>query len=136
MTYTLPVPLAHLERRLGVDEGALEGPDKARAEDALEDATALALAEVSAATADRWKADLPAVVRTVLLKAARREYENPQGYRSENLGEFGGTVDVVGVYLTAPEKEQIRRAGRRSGRTGGFVGTIRTPSAYAEEPGR
>lgn len=126
----LPPALSALERRLGLDEGTLDGPDRARAEDALSDALALVLAEVSERTGARWLADAPGVVTVVILKAARREFENPQGFRAENLGEYGFQVDTAsGVYLTGAEVEQIQRAA--SGRSsGGFVGTTRTPSAY------
>ncbi len=125
----LPPALSALERRLGLAEGDLEGTEKARAEEALADATALALAEVSTTRADAWAASAPAVVVTVVLKAARREYENPQGFRSEGVGEYSASVDVAsGVYLTPGEIAQIRRAA--TGRRGGFTGTVRTPSAY------
>ncbi|GED09169.1 hypothetical protein [Cellulosimicrobium cellulans] len=124
----LPPALSALCRRLGVE--TLDGVDASRAESALDDATTLALAEVRPATAARWIEDAPHVVTTVILKAARREYENPQGYRSENLGEYGATVDVAsGVYLTAAEVALVRRA--ESGHRGPVVGTVRTPSAYA-----
>lgn len=124
----LPPAVASLERRLGVDEGSLDGVDLARAEEALLDATALALAEVSPARATTWTASAPAVVATVILKAARREYENPQGFRQQGVGEVSASVDVAsGVYLTASEVAQIKRA---AGAGSGFVGTVRTPSAY------
>lgn len=126
----LPPALSELETRLGLAVGELIGPEKTRAENALEDATALALAEVSPTTSSRWTLDAPAVVRVVVLKAARREFENPEGLRQENLGERGFMVDVAsGVYLTAQEIGQLIRA---AGRSGGFVGTIRTPSAYGD----
>ena len=121
----LPPPLSALERRLGLDENSRTGPDKARAEDALSDALALVLAEVSERTTIKWHASPPGVVEVVILKAARREFENPQGFRAENLGEYGFQVDTAsGVYLTASEVAQIRRAA--TGRAGaGFVGTTR-----------
>ncbi|QIG58487.1 head-tail adaptor Ad1 [Arthrobacter phage DrSierra] len=126
---TLPPPLSSLERRLGLPVGSLEGEDKARAEDALDDASTLALAEVSDSKAAAWTLNAPKVVSLVVLKAARREFENPRGLESESLGEHQvGLTDTSGVYLTAREIAQIRRAA--SGRSGGFVGTIRTPSAY------
>jgi hypothetical protein len=127
----LPIepPLSELEERLGLDPGSLEGADKRRAEKALEDAAVLALAEASATKAATWETDCPKVVRLVVLKAARREYENPRGLDSESLGEHSiGITETSGVYLTAREVAQIRRAS--SGRSGGFVGSIRTPSAY------
>lgn len=127
----LPIepPLSELEERLGLDPGSLEGADKRRAEKALEDAAVLALAEASPTKAAKWETDCPKVVRLVVLKAARREYENPRGLDSESLGEHSiGITETSGVYLTAREVAQIRRAS--SGRSGGFVGSIRTPSAY------
>ncbi|AYN59095.1 head-tail adaptor Ad1 [Arthrobacter phage Yang] len=129
MPIPLPPPVSALERRLGLPEGALAGEDLARAEEALDDAATLALAEVSATTATLWAADAPKVAVLVVLKAARREFENPRGMESESLGEHTvGLTDTSGVYLTAREIAQIRRAA--TGRSGGFVGTVRTPTAY------
>ena len=71
----------------------------------------------------------------VVLKAARREFENPRGLSSESLGEHAiGTTDTSGVYLTAREIAQVVRAAR--GRSGGFVGSVRTPSAYGDSGDR
>ncbi len=131
MPTILPPPLAKLETRLGLAEGALESTDKTRAEDALADASTLVLAEVADATATRWTDAAPDVVALVVLKAARREYENPRGIYQETRGEHSvGLSESSGVYLTAREVEQVRRAAtkRRSG-----VGSIRTPSAYASD---
>ncbi|WGH21184.1 head-to-tail adaptor [Arthrobacter phage ObiToo] len=129
MPIPLPPPVSSLERRLGLPEGSLAGEDKARAEEALEDAATLALAEVSATKATLWATDAPKVVALVVLKAARREFENPRGMESESLGEHTvGLTDTSGVYLTAREIAQIKRAA--TGRPAGFVGTIRTPTAY------
>jgi hypothetical protein len=131
MSLPLPPPLSALESRLGLPAGTLQDEDKARAEDALDDATTLALAEVSEAKAAAWELDAPKVVRLVVLKAARREFENPRGLESESLGEHQvGLTDTSGVYLTGREIAQIRRAA--TGRSGGFVGSIRTPSAYGD----
>ncbi|UIW13492.1 head-tail adaptor Ad1 [Arthrobacter phage Lizalica] len=129
MPTPLPPPVSSLERRLGLPEGALEGEDLARAQEALDDAATLALAEVSETKATAWTADAPKVVVLVVLKAARREFENPRGMESESLGEHTvGLTDTSGVYLTAREIAQIKRAA--TGRSAGFVGTVRTPSAY------
>lgn len=129
MPNTLPPPVSALERRLRVEEGSLEGEDLAAAEDALDDATALVLAEVSAKRAETWRVNAPDVVRLVVLKAARREFENPQGIAQETLGDHTiGNTETSGVFLTSRELAQIRRAA--TGRSGGFLGTVRTPSAY------
>ncbi|WGH21356.1 head-to-tail adaptor [Arthrobacter phage Emotion] len=132
MPVPLPPPISALERRLGLTVGTLQDEDKARAEEAIDDATTLALAEVSEAKATAWTADAPKVVQLVILKAARREFENPRGLNTESLGEHSvGISETSGVYLTAREVAQIQRAA--SGRSGGFVGTVRTPSGYSLE---
>lgn len=129
MPSPLPPPVSALERRLGLPVDSLEGEDRARAEEALDDAATLALAEVSEAKAAAWTTDAPKVVSLVVLKAARREFENPRGLESESLGEHQvGLTDTSGVYLTAREIAQIKRAA--SGRSGGFVGSIRIRSGY------
>ena len=129
MSLPIEPPLSELEQRLGLVPGFLEGTEKSRAEKALEDAAVLALAEASETKAALWETDCPKVVRLVVLKAARREFENPRGIENESLGERSvGLTDTSGVYLTAREVAQIRRAA--TGRSGGFVGSIRTPSAY------
>ncbi|MDR6436056.1 hypothetical protein J2790_001177 [Paenarthrobacter nicotinovorans] len=134
MPSSLPPIVSELEQRLGLVPGSLEGVDKSRAEKALEDAAILALAEASETKAAKWETDCPKVVRLVVLKAARREFENPRGIENESLGERSvGLTDTSGVYLTAREVAQIRRAA--SGRSGGFVGSIRTPSTYGPHPG-
>ncbi|WDS52033.1 head-to-tail adaptor [Microbacterium phage Caron] len=130
MPTTLPPSVEELTRRIGLEkvdtseEGVIE-----RLTDALEDATTLALAEVSDKLAERWRVNAPAVVRLVILKAARREFENPRGISQETLGEHTvGLSETSGVYLTAREVAQIERA--VSGRKGAYVGSIRTPTAY------
>lgn len=131
MANPLPPPVSSLEARLGLPAGTLTGEDLARANAALDDAATLALAEVGATKAAAWELDAPKVVVLVVLKAARREYENPRGLSTEALGEHSvGLSETSGVYLTAREVAQVRRAA--TGRAGGagFVGTIRTPSAY------
>lgn len=133
MPSPLPPPVSALEARLGLPADTLEAEELARAQAALDDATALALAEVSETKAAAWELDAPRVVVTVVLKAARREYENPRGLSTESLGEHAvGLTDSSGAYLTAREIAQIRRAA--TGRRGGFVGTVRVRSAYFDAP--
>lgn len=124
----LPPPLVDLERRLGLPAGSLDSTERARAEDALSDAAELALAEVSEDTAASWRVSAPAVVSLIVLKAARREYENPRGFTQTGAADTSATVLIAsGAYLTAPEVAQIRRA---AGSPARFVGSVRTPSAY------
>lgn len=132
MALILPPPVAGLEVRLGLPEGTLADEDLARAEAALEDASALALAEAPAAVAATWTSNAPAVVVLVVLKAARREFDNPRGLASESVADHSvGIAETSGVYLTAREIAQVRRAAR--GRSGGFVGSVRTPTAYSDD---
>ena len=131
MALTLPPPVSALEGLLGIPEGTLEAEDVIRATLALEDATALVLAEVSDAKGVAWSASAPAVVALVVLKAARREFDNPRGVQQETQGDHSvGLTDTSGVFLTGREVALIRRAasGRRS-----FVGSMRTPSAYGSD---
>lgn len=131
MPTPLPPAVSLLERRLGLPEGDLSDEDLARAEAALDDATEEALSYVPDKLAELWRADVPGVVLVVILKAARREYENPQGFRQEGLGEHNATVETAsGVYLTPHE---IRRVKRAAGLVG-FAGTVRIPSAYYDPP--
>jgi len=134
MPTPLPPALARLEAVLGLPAGTLEGADKARAEEALSGAATLVLEEVPLSVAERWKVDAPDVAVLVVLKAARREWENPRGLETESLGDHAvGLSDASGVYLSPREVALVRRAGRR-GRSGGFVGSVRTPSAYYDPP--
>lgn len=128
MNNPLPPSIPALEARLGLTAGTLDTEDAARAEAALQDATEDALSYVPAATATSWRSDAPGIVRVVILKAARREYDNPQGFRQEGLGEHSATVaDASGASLNRAEVAKIRRVAGLAG----FTGSVRTPSAYS-----
>lgn len=128
MANPIPPPLSALEARLGLPVGSLDGEDKARAEAALSDATSNALSEVPDAFASAWATACPAVVWTIILKAARREYDNPQGLSMEVVGAFTAATSVTsGAELTASESARVKRAWRGSS---GSVYTVRTGSAY------
>lgn len=132
MTNPLPPSVEKLATRLGVEVEDMAPVDLARAEAAIEDATALVLAEVPRRVREAWTEDAPAVVVTVVLKSARREYENPRQLNQEQLGEhMVGISATSGVFLTDRELDLIHRAA--DGRTGsGFIGTVHIPSAYGE----
>ncbi|GAA2230218.1 hypothetical protein N1031_06915 [Herbiconiux moechotypicola] len=131
MANPLPPALSLLEKRLGVAPGSLAGEEKSRAEAALEDAATLVLAEVRDTLAAAWATDAPTVAVLVALKAARREFENPQGISSETVeGHAVGITDASGVFLTSREIALVHRAA--SGRRGGFVGTVRILTAYED----
>ncbi|AWY05696.1 head-to-tail adaptor [Microbacterium phage Gretchen] len=130
MTAPLPPSLEDLALRMGLEAIDLDEDDaRARLQAALDDATALVLAEVSPALAERWSASAPQVVHIVIRSAARRAYENPRGIQQETLGEHTvGLTDTSGVFLTTREMALIRKAA--TGRSGGYTGSLRTPSAY------
>lgn len=132
MGNTLPPSRDALETRLGLDAGSLEGADAERADAALSDATILALAEVNETKANDWNEAAPDAVWLVVLKAARREFENPSGIGQESLGERSVSgLDTSGVFLTVREIAVIRRAA--SGRLGGSVGSIKVGSPLGWE---
>lgn len=82
---SLPLaPLSALEARLGVEEGSLEGVDKARAEAALEDASADVREEARRSFLDSEnQPNPPEPIRRIVLAVAKRMYQNPDGWRSE-----------------------------------------------------
>lgn len=107
--------LSELELRAGFQAEA------ARAEAVLADVSALAREEAGR----DWMNNAvtpsvpnpPDVVITVVLKAAKRALENPDGLSSETVGDYTwrkeGTED--GVYLTDRECRILRRVGGKSG---------------------
>lgn len=111
MTNALPLPVSGLETRLRLPAGTLADEDLAAAKQYIADATALALAEVPAATQTAWSTNCPDVVALIIYKAARREWENPSGLSQEISGEHTiTTAAVTGVFLTTGEIAQIHRA--------------------------
>lgn len=104
--------VADLETRLGLDEDTLTGPDLARAQAALDDASALAREEARRTwVTDTGEVDAPGAVIRVVLGAALRNYRNPEGAISETKGPFSRTLRAAetGVYLTEAEQAIIRR---------------------------
>lgn len=119
----MSTPLASLtdfEVRLG---RPLEGPEAARAEAALSDASEI----IRAHAETNWsEGEVPGAIQVITLAAARRVWDNPDGRTSttEGLGAHneGATWanPTTDVYLTASEKATIDKVvGRRSG-----LGTI------------
>lgn len=54
--------------------------------------------------------DPPDAVVAVTLEVAKRVYLNPHNMRQASTGPFGGTYDLVGLYLLPDEKRIITRA--------------------------
>ena len=104
--------IAALEARLGIAQGTLAGTDLARAEADLEDASNLVRGETGKDFLD--EDGLPAApgpVVTIVLKAAKRCYRNPDEFSSET--EDGYTwrrePDSVSPYLTDAEIRMLAR---------------------------
>ena len=113
----LPPPLSEFERRLGQPVGSLTGVDAARAGGALEDASALILdeaADVSPAIAAAWATSAPSAMIVIALKAARREWDNPEGLTTAGSPDMqAGLSTASGVFLMPDEVAKVRRAAAR-----------------------
>lgn len=99
--------VADLEARMGT-------VDATKGAAALDDISALVAAESGC----DWDAtSVPAAVKVVVLTAARRALENPQGVTSETVGSYSYALDAsraTGVFLTASERKLIGRFGCRN----------------------
>lgn len=124
--------IAAIETRLGLEIGSLQGADLARANAALDDASALVRAEAG----KPWITEegiviAPPEVITIVIKASIREFKNPDGFSTEQLGDYSyRTENTGGVYLTDEERRIIRNA---SGSGAHGVWSPRTPSAYGDK---
>lgn len=117
--------LADLSVRITVE-------DEARAQAALDDASALirdAVDPVTWVTDGDLDEDIPDIVRTVCLDVAQDRYANPDGHRQETIGNYSymDSGDAVGGrQLSHAQRAQVRRAAKLS-----QVGTISLESPYA-----
>lgn len=132
MTLKALAEISALELRLGLETGSLQGADLARAQAALDDASALVRAEAGKDWLEQveasWEVVAPAQVVTIVIKASLREYKNPDGFTSEQLGDYSyRTENNGGVYLTEDERRIVRMA---AGVGGAGIWTVRTPSSY------
>lgn len=118
-----------IELRLGFEKGSLQGADLARAQAALDDASALVRAEAGKPWLDEeGDVTAPAQVVTIVVKAALREFKNPDGFSSEQMGDYSYRTDQTGgVYLTEDERRIVRQAAG-AGAYGAW--TVRTRSHY------
>lgn len=118
-----------LELRLGLEIGSLQGADLARAQAALEDASALVRAEAGKTWLDEdGLVTAPAQVVTIVIKASLREYKNPDGFTSEQMGDYSYRTDNAGgVYLTEDERRIVRDA---AGASAAGIWDVRVQSSY------
>lgn len=107
------------ELRVRVGAGVFSDADTDRAEAALEDVSA----EVLHITGADWDVDdVPSVVRTVVLAAAKRIWVNPSGLEYEQAGDYSWRAAAADGLLTATEVGRVLEA------VGDFsVGSITTP---------
>lgn len=132
MTLKALAEVSALETRLGLELGTLQGADLARAQAALDDASALVRAEARTTwlDAETDAVTAPAQVITIVVKASLREFRNPDGFTSEQLGDYSyRTENTGGVYLTEEERRIVRAA---AGAASHDVWSPRTPTAYGE----
>lgn len=96
--------VAQLEARLGEPVGSLAAEDLARAEAVLDDASAVVLALGDPAWTD---ATVPTVVRVIVLRLARRMWDNPEGLSYEALGDHVTSRQAAASLLTEDERALI-----------------------------
>jgi len=119
--------VAELETRLGVPVGSLAGEELARAQAALNDASELVLTAGRSSWTDAEGATpAPPVVVVVVLRLAKRIYQNPDEYTWAQMGDFAYTRRDAGGLLTDSELALIRQA---AGVADGAY-SVATPSAY------
>lgn len=99
-------------------------PEDVRVEQVLNDASDLVRDESGKDWLDpddptKLVSPLPRIVRLITLRVAERAVRNPEGFSSESAGDYSyqrnGAVGEGGLYLTAREIAQLRRAGGKSG---------------------
>lgn len=128
MTLKTLADVSALELRLGLEIGSLQGADLARAKASLEDASALVRAEAGKPWLEGDVVTAPAQVLTVVIKASIREFKNPDGFTSEQMGDYSYRTDNVGgVYLTEEERRIVRDA---AGSAAHGAWDVRIPSSY------
>lgn len=138
----MPLPplatVTDLEGRLaGIVDVPLASADLTRAANDLADASALvrSIAGVPWVAEDGVTVTAPDEVVTIVVRAAKRSFLNPELLTSENLGgkySYQRDQTQTSIALTADEVATVERAAaalRPNGRAG-FTGSVRTPSSY------
>lgn len=111
--------------------GGISDDDEARAQGVLEDASSLIRAEAGTTwvTEGVLDEDVPDIVVTVCIAAAKRAFTNPEAVTSESLGDAARSFGDASsdVYLTAAEKRLVRRAAGLASTIGSIAMEIGTP---------
>lgn len=118
--------VADLEARLGVPAGSLAGEDLARATAALEDASLIVAAYGDPAWTD---ATIPGIARVVVLRLARRIWDNPESLTYEALGDHTVSRAQAGTFLTPEERALVAGAAGSTGNSG--VYSVHTPGVWS-----
>lgn len=112
-------PLATIDQFDARLPGGLSTGDSARAEATLEDASALVRAEAGLTWVDDAGdlTEVPDIIVSVTLAAAKRAFVNPDMLRSEAIQDYQASFGSSSpdVYLTKAERDLIRRAVGRPG---------------------
>lgn len=113
--------------------GGISAADEDRAQAALDDASALVRAEAGENWVDAEDAleDVPDLIVTIVVAVAIRAFRNPEGVRSETIGNYSVAYadSSTAVFLTEGERRLIRRAGGRTG-----IGSIRLEGEWTLNP--
>ncbi|GAA2609589.1 hypothetical protein SMC26_39425 [Actinomadura fulvescens] len=118
--------VAQLEARLGEPPGSLAGEDLARATAALEDASVL----VAAYGSRTWTIEtVPDTARVVVLRLARRFWDNPEGLNYEALGDHTVSRAAASTFLTPEERALVAGAAGSAGHAG--VYSVGTPGVWS-----
>lgn len=117
-----------VEARLGV---TLTATQTTQVEAYIDDASAIVL---DVGDPEWTSVDVPAAVKGVVFQMVRRAYKNPEGYRSEQIGEYrysrSDDVAAGGLTMTRQELRVVRRAAGLAN-----VGTVgvRRPNDYERQ---
>lgn len=108
--------------------GGIAEEDATRAQAVLDDASALVRAEAGKSwmsEAGMLESDIPDVILTIVMKAAKRAFTNPDEVRSESIDNY--STSYGDVYLTKTEVSLVRGAA-------GIRGGLWTQSTTRTEP--
>lgn len=115
---TLPA-FASIDELANRIPGGISDDDSARAQAALDDASALIRVEAGKTwvTDDELDADIPDIVVSVCCRAAQRSFTNPVGVVQDTAGPFSATYANASsdVYLTKNEKDLVKQVAGTSG---------------------
>lgn len=103
--------VVQFEARLGEPAGSLADEDLARATANLEDASAIVLTVGDPTWTDVTGANpAPSVAQVVVLRLARRFWDNPEGLSYEALGDHVTSRQAASEFLTDDERALVTGA--------------------------